>query len=118
MADDPRSDTGAPADAAFTVTVNLQDRRAVVLLAGELDADGCGRLTGELGKVMTPTIDRIDVDASDLDFVDSAGLQTLLSAAEEAQARSIELRVTAVSPLVRRVVQMAGLTSVLLVDES
>lgn len=106
--------SGATPEGTFVVSSRHDDHRVIVELKGELDIDSSSRLTAELEEAMDLTPDRLEIDASDLTFVDSAGLYALLVASDKAETRGTTFRVTAVSPLVRRVIELGGLGAVLL----
>src|SRR4051812_36743841 len=46
----------------------------LITLAGELDAQGCPELDSELSRIESGDSERIVVDLSDLDFIDSTGI--------------------------------------------
>lgn len=97
--------------------------RAVVELGGELDLHGSGRLTAEVQRLLreaaeSDRLERFEIDARELTFADSAGLRAVLLARSEAQGTGATFTVTAVSPPVERVIEMAGLTDVLLAAKS
>jgi anti-sigma B factor antagonist len=94
--------------------------RAVVELGGELDLHGSDRLTAEVQRVLNDHsgVERVEIDARELTFADSAGLRAVLTARTEAQTTGVVLVVTAVSAPVERVIEMAGLTDVLLPADS
>ncbi|MGH9211576.1 MAG: STAS domain-containing protein [Acidimicrobiales bacterium] len=93
--------------------------RAVVVVGGELDLHGSERLTDEVKRVLTDAagaLDRVEIDARELTFADSAGLRAVLLARDEAQTTGASFAVTGVTASVERVIEMAGLTDVLLAD--
>jgi anti-anti-sigma factor len=54
-------------------------------------------------------VDSVQLDLSEVGFVDSAGLGALLALRERAQDRGIELGITRVSDPVRRLLELTGL---------
>lgn len=52
------------------------------------------------------------VDCSQVVFLDSAGLRSLLRLADQAEVRGAQFRLAAVSPAVRRVLEVAGVDRV------
>jgi anti-anti-sigma factor len=91
--------------------------RAVVVVGGELDLHGSDRLTDEVKRVLADgagAVQHLEIDARTLTFADSAGLRAVLLARADAQATGVTFAVTHVSPPVERVIDMAGLTEVLL----
>lgn len=100
----------------LVISSRREGGRAVVELGGELDLHGSDRLTAEVQRVLrdaTPPVERVEIDARELTFADSAGLRAVLKARAEAQTTGVVFMVTAVSAPVERVIEMAGLTDVL-----
>lgn len=108
------SGSDAVPEGTFVVSSRRVDHRVVVELKGELDIDSSSQLAAELEEALDLPADRLEIDASDLTFVDSAGLYALLVASNQAETRGTTFQVTAVSPLVRRVIELGGLGAVLL----
>jgi anti-sigma B factor antagonist len=103
----------------LSISTSRQGTRAVVELAGELDLHGSGRLTAAVQQVLDdePTaarVERLELDAGGLTFADSAGLRAVLIAQSETQSSGATFVVTAVSPPVQRMIEMAGLGDLLL----
>jgi anti-anti-sigma factor len=101
----------------LVISSRREGSRAVVVLGGELDLHGSDRLTAEVQRVLNDDsgeVVRVEIDARELTFADSAGLRAVLLARAEAQTTGVKFRVTSVSPSVERVIEMAGLTDVLL----
>lgn len=91
-----------------------EGRRATLHLAGDLDMYASRRLMEALRQALGQPIDELQINATNLDFIDSAGLRSILWARSEAQSKSIEFQVTAVSRAVERVIDLAGLREILL----
>lgn len=87
---------------------------AVVELTGELDLHGSGLLDTEVRRLLDGGVRRLEVDASDLEFVDSSGLRSVMLARSEVEAAGASFRITAVSSAVGRVIEIAGLAELLL----
>jgi anti-anti-sigma factor len=87
---------------------------AVIALAGELDLHGAGLLDAQVRRLFGDPVDGLEIDAGDLEFVDSSGLRSLMLARTEAEAVGASFRVTGVSPAVSRVIEIAGLAAFLL----
>jgi anti-sigma B factor antagonist len=107
-----------PANDATDDVLKISSRRdgdsAVVTLAGELDLDGACRLDVELGRLLDDGVRHLQIDAADLEFVDSSGLRSLVLARTHYEDAGGQFRISAVSPPVGRVIEIAGLTGVLL----
>ena len=83
----------------------------VIRLSGELDMVSVERVRSVVEGALTAEDDRLAFDVSELQFMDSSGIALLVSAART--ARQVELRHP--TPIVRRLIEMAGLTELLLV---
>ncbi|MFI6567246.1 STAS domain-containing protein [Streptomyces sp. NPDC050534] len=97
------------------LVIDLIDTLGAVLVrvAGELDA-----LTApELACVLAPLRSRhCELDLDHVSFADSTGLNLLLRHRRQAQAAHGSMRLIAVSPQVRRLLDVSGVTHLLLVD--
>jgi anti-anti-sigma factor len=98
----------------LSMTSRRDGHRAVVELVGELDLDGSGHLAREVASVLGDPVEIVDIDAARLTFTDSSGLRSLLQARDAAAHTGATLRLSAVSPEVARILDIAGLTDVLL----
>jgi anti-anti-sigma factor len=103
-------DVEAPDD--FTIVVRRDGPHAIVEICGELDLHESARFEEQVSATLTD-VATIELDASGLTFIDSAGLQALLAARDGARERGIDFRFTAVSEQVARVVEVAGLHDLL-----
>jgi anti-anti-sigma factor len=90
---------------------------AVIALAGELDLHGAGLLDAEVRRLFGDPVHALEIDAGDLEFVDSSGLRSIVLARAEAEAVGASFRIAAVSATVSRVIEIAGLASFLLPAE-
>ena len=86
----------------------------VIVLAGELDLHGARLLDAEVRRLLDDAVRSLEIDGGDLEFVDSSGLRSMMQARAEAEAVGASFRLSAVSPAVARVIEIAGLTGLLL----
>jgi anti-anti-sigma factor len=98
---------------ALTISTHLDGSRAVVALSGELDLNGVPHLLDEVRQALAPDVEEVGIDLRDLRFIDSAGIQGVLSARQQIQDAGATFRVVGMSPTVARVVAMAGVESLL-----
>jgi anti-anti-sigma factor len=84
----------------------------LLTLAGELDSSNVGRLEATVASVLAASPERVAFNLSGLRFMDSAGISVLVRLAAEVEV--VEIRDP--SPIVRRVIEITGLTSVLKVE--
>jgi anti-sigma B factor antagonist len=94
------------------IEVRYVDDRATLILGGEFDMTGRERFRSFVSEAAAAGRS-ITIDASGLEFVDSAGLQALLRARELADEAGVAFRVSEVSPALRRVVELAGVEGLL-----
>jgi anti-sigma B factor antagonist len=78
-------------------------------LTGELDIQSVERLNGSVDELLTQPVTQLDFDLSELQFMDSSGLALLLRMTN--QFGPAEVR--GAKPLIRRVIEISGLTEVL-----
>jgi len=83
----------------------------VVTLSGELDSSNAASLQAAMTSILAERPTRVTFDLGDLRFMDSAGIAVLIGVAK---ASEVQLRNP--SPIVRRVVEVTGLSHVLLVQ--
>jgi anti-anti-sigma factor len=84
----------------------------VVKISGELDIVSVSYLDDQIAALLGRAADRVDLDLSDLEFMDSSGISLLLRISNQFGP----LHVRGARPLVRRVVEVTGLTAVLRMD--
>jgi anti-anti-sigma factor len=109
---------GSENDPASTEVLLISSRRngahVVVELVGELDLHGSDRLAVEVQQALREPLEVLELDATRLTFADSAGLRAVLLARTEAESSGAAFRISAVSPPVGRVIEIAGLGDLLL----
>jgi anti-anti-sigma factor len=82
------------------------DARMLVTVRGEIDMDNAGELVDAIRRVAGIAV----VDLSGVTFIDSTGLQGLLTAQEAARQRGDEVILRHPSKVVRRVFELTRLT--------
>ena len=80
----------------------------VVRVTGEVDMSNAGKVREVVDQVTGTGVDRLIFDLGGLEFIDSSGLAVLLAAAQKVP--SVQLRNP--SPIVRRVVEVTGLSEI------
>lgn len=115
MANEEQRDPTPPD--VLVITSRRDDTRAVVELVGELDLHGSGRFSAAVEQILTDAVERLEIDATRLLFTDSAGLRAMLLARDEAQTRGMVFQVTGVTEPVERVIEVAGLSELLLTPQ-
>jgi anti-anti-sigma factor len=84
------------------------DGVGVISVAGELDSSNADTLGDAVAALVADRRERLVFDLAGLRFMDSAGIAVLIVAAADVEV--IELR--NLSPIVRRVVEATGLTTI------
>lgn len=97
------------------VVVEDTGSNAVTLrVRGELDFHTAVRLRATITALLNKGgINTIALDASDVTFLDSAGVGTLVVAGRISGAVGVQLQVTTASPIVARVLNVTGVADVL-----
>jgi anti-sigma B factor antagonist len=78
-------------------------------LIGELDIESADRLNGTVEELLSLPVTRLDIDLSQLEFMDSSGLALLLRMTNQFGPADVR----GAKPLIRRVIEVSGLTEVL-----
>lgn len=97
-------------------TISSDDWRAVVQLCGEFDLSNAVELRAELNGHIDAGRRVLHVDAAAVTFVDSTALGELVTASQRCRSENGSLILTGVPERMRRLLMIAGLDHVLLVD--
>ena len=103
---------------AVVRTTSEDEWRASVELCGELDIANAHELSEELDKHLQAGRRVIRVDASQVTFMDSTAVGTLVTASARCQDQHGSVILTGVPAPVLRLLKVAGLDQVLLVDSA
>jgi anti-anti-sigma factor len=88
----------------------IEGATQLLVLSGELDADACPTIEFELAQAEASDADRIVVDLSRVEFIDSTGIALLVAALRRSEQDSNRLRfVPSESEDVRRLLELCGL---------
>jgi len=85
--------------------------------AGELDLAAAPALESELELALGAAFERIVVDLSELEFIDSTGLSVLVKAHQRAQDTGVELGIVNPTAQVERLLSLTGLSDRLALGE-
>jgi anti-sigma B factor antagonist len=91
----------------LTIATRWTGRRYVVTAAGEIDLSTCPVLAEALRGCGEQALDELEVDLSDVTFVDSTGFACLVQWAEDCRARRIAFTVRRQAN-VQRVMDLMG----------
>jgi anti-sigma B factor antagonist len=86
------------------------DRGHLIVASGELDISATPRLSTVLAVASTSAGGRLVLDLSEVAFIDSTALGTILKAAAQLDESGISLEVVAPGGPVRRLLEMTNLT--------
>ena len=87
--------------------------RVSISIGGELDTATSPRLISVVRDVVADRTERIDLDCSDVWFLDSAGVRALIVVRNEAIRRGVDFALVRPSETVSRILDMTGLTALL-----
>jgi len=97
-------------------TIASDEWRAAIQLCGELDIANADQITQELTGHIDAGRRVIRVDTSRVEFMDSTAVGALVAASERCRAEHGSLILTGVRRPLQRLLQVAGLDQILLVD--
>jgi len=100
---------GSPAWQPFSVIVSTDGDRSTVALRGELDLSGVDRARQAIEEAEAAESPLLVLDLSELDFIDSTGLEVMLRAARRAHDEGRRLIVARPSRYVRRLLELTAI---------
>jgi anti-sigma B factor antagonist len=106
------------ASSHLRVEVDSERDRVVVRLSGELDLASAPQLERELEGAAIDDASQILFDLDDLEFLDSTGLQVLLSTHRRATERGQQFAITRGSPQVQRLLDITRVAERLTIVEA
>lgn len=99
-----------PADQAPAVAqVREENGIPVIWLSGELDITTVGQARAAIDAAIASHPGRTVLDASSLEYIDSSGIALLVRVTRKAQ----DVQVRNPSPIVRRLIELTGLSEIL-----
>ena len=93
----------------FSATINSDGDSATVCLRGELDLSGVDRAREAVQQAEATDATLLVLDLSELDFIDSTGLEVVLRAARRAHDNGRRLIVARPSRYVRRLLELTAI---------
>jgi anti-anti-sigma factor len=100
----------------FTAVVRRHDDRVEIVLRGELDIAGAPTLVAAVAPLLSLAGLWVELDAHELSFLDANGIGWFVKMRNMLRARGGELVVHSPSPQVRRLLEICGLTGLLVGD--
>ncbi|MFW6091363.1 MAG: STAS domain-containing protein [Actinomycetota bacterium] len=92
--------------------VAADGREIRLRVVGEIDMATAPRIDEALWSALDEGYERIAIDLSGVEFMDSAGLNALISARNAADARGVTLVIAELSDRARRLFEVSGLMTV------
>lgn len=93
---------------ALTVTSKKEQDTAFVRVEGEVDVSNAGELRDELDRALVSGAHAIEIDISQVPYIDSTGIGVLVGTAHRASDKGIELVVSKPQHNVARVLRLLG----------
>ncbi len=100
----------------LNVSTERDGNRAIIAVAGELDAHSAPALDDEISRLIAASVDEVVLDLEATSFLDSFGLRTLLVAQREVAEKGGRLSLRNPSMPVQRLLDIAGLTEQFVVE--
>ncbi len=108
------AEIGQAGSAAARLEAREEDGVLVLRLSGELDVTNAKQVRSAVDAVLTSETERLIFDLEGLQFMDSSGIAMLVSVAHKVR----EVQVRNPSSIVRRLMELTGLTDTLHVTPS
>jgi anti-anti-sigma factor len=99
-------------DDDLTIRATRDGRTAIVTASGEIDLSNVGELRSAATEA-AEDCDRLRLDLSGIEFIDSTGLGGLLELRSTLRARNVTLEIVAGEGPVRQAVEITGLAELL-----
>jgi anti-sigma B factor antagonist len=100
----------------IALSVEHQDRGAVVTVGGDLEFGTAASLRSALIDLAQQGCDPLVVDLSALDFIDSTGLSLLVQAKQRIESQGHTFRLRRPTDRVRRVLEISGLAQLFTIE--
>lgn len=91
-------------------TIIEKDGKTLVSVQGEIDTNTCPKLQAELSPLMGREGLELELDLGGTEYISSRALRIIISLQQAIVANKGKMRITSVSPAVREVFDMTGLT--------
>lgn len=88
---------------------NIEDGVLTIKMSGHLDENGSPAVEKELDQIVYDNIQTILFDLGAVDYISSIGIRTLIFAHKQAVKNNKTLRITALSPKGRNILEVVGL---------
>ena len=100
-----------------TVSARADGDMVLVVISGEIDLANAEFVEQQLASAISNRTLKVDVDLTDVAYVDSIGMRVLFALALRLETAQIELRLLApIGSPARRVIEISGLDSIVTVE--
>lgn len=93
----------------LTITTNPSPERYVVAVTGEIDISNADKLRNAIDLALEQPTERVELDFSQVAYIDSTGIGVLVGAAHHAEEHGKRFVAVNAQPGVLRVAQLLGL---------
>jgi anti-sigma B factor antagonist len=107
--DHPTAGRGTP----FHLTVDRVDTGVVIVVTGEVDLSTGPLVLRAARSVLAEPVTSLAIDLAGVTFIDSSGIDVLVTIRDEASASAIPFTLAFISPPVRRVLEIVNLLDLL-----
>ncbi len=107
-----------PEEQLVNIRMEKRSDRAVVTVEGRLDTLTAPELESKVLELIHEGQHRVILDLSQLEYISSAGLRTILVAAKQAQANGGDICCCGLNGVVKRVFDVTGFSSMIPVFDS
>jgi anti-sigma B factor antagonist len=98
-------------DNGLGLDVRERTGAAVVFIRGEIDIHTCNQLEATLGRLVEEGTGPVVLDMTDVSFIDSSGLRTLITAHGALAERDRAFTLENPSPMTKRLLEVTSLQS-------
>ncbi len=92
----------------LAITTHPSAERYLITVEGEIDISNADKLRNAIDLALEQPTDRVELDFSQVAYIDSTGIGVLVGAARHAADRERALSITGAQPNVLRVAQLLG----------
>ena len=103
---------------SMNVSIATVNNAVVVGADGELDIMSAPQLDQVLTEAITQASSRLVLDLSDVTFMDSTGLGTVVKALKRCREKNLDFRVVVTTERVRKVFEITGLDSLISLSDA
>lgn len=92
----------------LAITTHPSAERYLIAVEGEIDISSADKLRNAIDLALEQPTERVELDFSQVPYIDSTGIGVLVGAARRASDRKRTLSITGAQPNVLRVAQLLG----------